>query len=115
MRSKLLLPVLLVLSVGFAWGKGKKNNTIINLEQDLGIGDMGNTASETAEANEVKQPFTWTSAGDVLKYEIIIDRFDEGAEHYLPFYYHETNEEETESCIIYIDPILPVEIGRAHV
>ncbi|WP_407426464.1 hypothetical protein [Treponema sp.] len=62
---------------------------------------------ETEETNELKQPFSWSSAGDVLKYEIIIDRFDEKTNDFLPYYFHETTEEESEACLIYINPILP--------
>lgn len=83
-----------------------------SLDLNFGIGDIGNAQSDTAEANEVKQPFSWTSAGDVLKYEIIIERFDESAGKYIPYYFHETSEEETEKCLIYIEPLLPV--GKYH-
>ena len=121
MRSKMMLKFAVIaltftisISDSWAWGK-KKQNFTIGLEQDFGIGDIGNSQSDTAQANEVRQPFSWVSAGDVLKYEIIIERFDEGAEHYLPYYFHETNEEETKSCIIYIDPVLPVGQYRSEI
>ncbi|MBR0496317.1 MAG: hypothetical protein IJJ71_09105 [Treponema sp.] len=111
-----VIVLIFTISIPFSWAWGKKKqNFTIGLEQDFGIGDIGNSQSDTAQANEVKQPFSWVSAGDVLKYEIIIERFDEGAEHYLPYFFHETNEEETKSCIIYIDPVLPVGQYRSEI
>ncbi len=107
MLSKKVFGLIALLFTAFAWGESS------------GIGDVaqtqGDPLSDTALANKVRQPFTWSSAGDVLKYEIIIDRFDEGAEHYLPYYYHETNEEETQACLVYIDPILPVGQYRSEI
>lgn len=70
--------------------------------------DTVNIQDEISKANKIKQPFTWTSAGDVLKYEIIIKKKDEATGNYLPYFTHETNDEETEKCIIYIEPLLPV-------
>lgn len=87
--------------------------------ENTGIGNIpesqGDPLNDTAAANKVRQPFSWSSAGDVLKYEIIIDRFDEGTESYLPYYYHETNEEETQACLVYIDPLLPVGQYRSEI
>ena len=68
---------------------------------------QGAAQAETAEANELRQPFSWESAGDALKYEITIRKYDEKTKKYIDCYTHETNEEETASCLIYIDPILP--------
>lgn len=59
------------------------------------------------EENELKQPFSFESAGEALKYEIIIRRFDEKSNSYKDYYFHTTNEEETENCFFYIEPLLP--------
>ncbi len=63
----------------------------------------------TIEQNKIVQPFAWENAGDVSKYEIVIQKKNEKNGKYEDYYYHETNDEETESCIIYIDP--PLEPG----
>lgn len=76
-------------------------------EADASFEDMFDfTQSEIAATNEIRQPFSWTSAGDVLKYEIIIERIGDDGQTERVFF-HETDEEENESCIIYIDPLLP--------
>ena len=48
--------------------------------------DTVNIQDEISKANKIKQPFTWTSAGDVLKYEIIIKKKDEATGNYLPYF-----------------------------
>ena len=63
--------------------------------------------SENAAENKLKQPFSWENMGDVLKYEILIERYDEKSQSYVQQFFHETTPEETEACLIYINPILP--------
>lgn len=63
--------------------------------------------SENAAENKIKQPFSWENMGDVLKYEILIERYDEKTQSYVQHFFHETTPEETEACLIYINPILP--------
>lgn len=63
--------------------------------------------SENAESNEIRQPFAWESAGDVLKYEIIIQRLDTKSGEAEDVYFHETSDEERKACLVYIEPILP--------
>lgn len=58
------------------------------------------------QPNEIRQPFTWTSAGDVLKYEILIKEIDK-KNNSREVFIHETTEEETQNCFIYIEPALP--------
>ena len=62
---------------------------------------------EIVDITEIRQPFEWDSAGDVLKYEIIIERLNEKTGAWEQCFTHETNEEETEACLVYIEPILP--------
>ncbi|MCR5218164.1 hypothetical protein [Treponema sp.] len=62
---------------------------------------------ENASANIIRQPFAWENAGDVLKYEIIIYRIDDETGKSEQVFFHETTEEENESCLIYIEPVLP--------
>ncbi len=98
--------MILIVSLGFAQKNLGEDEIVIN--QLLGFGEDGNSQSETAEKNKIVQPFSWVSAGDVLKYEIKIEKFDEAKNSFEEYFFHETNEEETENCIIYFDPPLPV-------
>ncbi len=79
----------------------------LSFEENLGIGLEGNAQSETASANKIRQPFSWENMGDVLYYEILIERYDEETDSYEQCFFHKTTEEETERCTIYLDPILP--------
>ncbi len=63
--------------------------------------------SQNAEANKIVQQFTWEDMGDVLKYEIIIEKYDSKSGNFIPAYRHETNEEETYDCAVVIEPQLP--------
>ena len=76
-------------------------------EETIGDLNLESTQEENAEANEIRQPFEWVSAGDVLKYEILIERLDEKTGQTKPVFFHETTEEENQTCRIYIEPILP--------
>lgn len=51
------------------------------------------TQSEIALTNKISQPFSWTSAGDVLKYRIEIDLIGDDGRMETVFV-HETTEEE---------------------
>ncbi|MBP5751879.1 MAG: hypothetical protein J6W60_03340, partial [Treponema sp.] len=67
---------------------------------------------EIAENNVLVQPISWEDAGEVLKYNVVIQRRSErpeanGRYSYTEVYRHETNEEETEECTVFLDPILP--------
>ncbi|MCR5062558.1 MAG: hypothetical protein K6A89_04675 [Treponema sp.] len=61
---------------------------------------------QTEIQNEIVQPFAWENAGDVLYYEILIEKFNDESEQWEEYIYHETDEEETEECVIYLNPIL---------
>ncbi|MBR6296188.1 MAG: hypothetical protein IKR40_06910 [Treponema sp.] len=78
--------------------------------------DEINTWKSNSETNKISQPFAWESAGDVLKYEIIIYSLDENTGRVLEeVYRHETTEEENETCIIYFDPNLPPGLYRSKI
>ncbi|MBQ1661364.1 MAG: hypothetical protein II054_02570, partial [Treponema sp.] len=78
--------------------------------------DEINTWKSNSETNKISQPFAWESAGDVLKYEIIIYSLDENTGRVLEeVYRHETTEEENETCIIYFDPNLPPGLYRSRI
>ncbi|MBQ9630223.1 MAG: hypothetical protein IJR49_01385, partial [Treponema sp.] len=62
--------------------------------------------SESRQENVLRQPLAWESMGDITKYEILIERFDEEKNRYVRHLLHITNEEETQRCKIYISPIL---------
>ncbi|MBE6354908.1 hypothetical protein [Treponema sp.] len=103
MRSKFFFLVTAAFFCCFNfYGQSKTENGA----QDNLTGESDDIRSENAGANEIRQPFAWTSAGDVLKYQVIIDRInsDGSAEQ---VFFHETDEEETEACKIYIEPVLP--------
>ena len=68
---------------------------------------LSGTQSENAAENKIIQPFEWESAGDVLKYEIKISEIDEKTGLKNQVYFHETTEEENETCLIYLEPLLP--------
>jgi len=75
-----------------------------------------NARDETSENNQIRQPFAWENAGDVLKYEIKIDRLDEETGEFIEeAFFHETSEEECETCSIYIDPPLPPGKYRSYI
>lgn len=69
----------------------------------------------TENANIIRQPFIWESAGDVLKYEIIITRKNEKTGLWEEYYSHETDEEESENCLVYIEPTLPPGVYRSQI
>lgn len=102
---KLILPfmALTALSLNPLYAKKKPKPQIYDIPADM----TENAQDATAETNQIMQPFSWVSAGDVLKYEIKIEQFNILTNRYEPYYEHETNEEETERCIIYIEPTLP--------
>ena len=104
MIKKVLCASLILLTLGTSlWAKKKKKVQII----DLPLPTTENAQNATSEANEIRQPFSWDSAGDVLKYEITIEQFSIIHNNWIKYYEHETNDEETQNCIIYIEPTLP--------
>ena len=102
--KKLLLPLaaLTALSINPLYAKKKKPQII-----DLPVPTTENAQDATAQANQIRQPFSWESAGDVLKYAIKIEQFNMLSNKWETYFEHETNEEETQACIIYIEPTLP--------
>ncbi|WP_027729348.1 hypothetical protein [Treponema sp. C6A8] len=104
-NRKVLCASLIMLSLcASGWAKKKKQPQII----DIPVPTTDNAQDATAEANQIRQPFSWDSAGDVLKYEITIEQFSIIHNNWIKYYEHETNDEETQNCIIYIEPTLPV-------
>lgn len=104
MIKKVLCASLIILSLcPAAFAKKKKKVQII----DLPLPTTENAQDATSEANEIRQPFSWDSAGDVLKYEITIEQFSIIHNNWIKYFEHETNDEETQNCIIYIEPTLP--------
>lgn len=104
MIKKVLCASLILLTLGTSlWAKKKKKVQII----DLPLPTTENAQDATSEANQIRQPFSWDSAGDVLKYEITIEQFSIIHNNWIKYYEHETNDEETQNCIIYIEPTLP--------
>ena len=104
MIKKVLCASLILLTLGTSlWAKKKKKTPII----DIPVPTTDNAQDATAEANEIRQPFSWDSAGDVLKYEITIEQFSIIHNNWIKYFEHETNDEETQNCIIYIEPTLP--------
>lgn len=95
----------LVLPV-FAFGKEKKSVKELTLESAW---------ESNAELNRICQPFTWESAGDVLKYVITIEKLDDENNITKEVFSHETNEEETANCLIHIEPPLPPGKYRSHI
>ncbi len=77
--------------------------------------DLEQARNENAQANEIRQPFAWDSAGDVLKYEIKIEQIDEETGKAHEVFFHETTEEESQACLIYIDPVLPPGKYRSYI
>lgn len=71
--------------------------------------------NENAINNKISQPFAWDSAGDVLKYQIKIDKIDEETGKAEEVFFHETTDEEREACFIYIDPVLPPGKYRSYI
>lgn len=104
MIKKVLCTSLIILSLcPAAFAKKKKKVQII----DLPLPTTENAQDATSEANEIRQPFSWDSAGDVLKYEITIEQYSILHNGWMKYFEHETNDEETQNCIIYIEPTLP--------
>ena len=99
-KRSCFLPAFLILlicgEVGFA-----------QTEEADSIAAYSSTQSENAESNTIRQPFSWESAGDVLKYEILIEHWNEETQVWETSYTHETNDDETEDCLVYIEPVLP--------
>ena len=65
--------------------------------------------------NLLRQPFSWQSSGDVMKYLITISQKNPLTGTYVSYFTHETDEAETKSCFIYIDPMLPPGQYRAEI
>ena len=104
MNKKVLCASLILLSLcSNIWAKKKKKTQII----DIPVPTTDNAQDATSEANQIRQPFSWDSAGDVLKYEITIEQFSIIHNNWIKYYEHETNDEETQNCIVYIEPTLP--------
>ena len=109
MRSKSFLLMILLLAFYFelsaqAQKQGLGDN--LHMAESDSAASLSDTQNENATANEIRQPFSWVSAGDVSKYEIIIERLnDDGSSK--PVYFHATTEEETQACLVHIDPVLP--------
>lgn len=85
------------------------NNKIFSQEknQELSLTEENLSArDENALANKIRQPFAWESAGDVLKYQIEIYKIEEKTLKEKEVFSYETNEEESENCLIYIEPPL---------
>lgn len=72
---------------------------------------LGGENSDAYQANllnnEIKQPFSWESAGDVSQYEIIIERPTNRVGRYEKVFAYTTTREEAAKRLIYIDPPLP--------
>lgn len=75
-------------------------------EEPRPTGRADSPRERTAAANALVQPFEWEGGGDVLYYEIVIER-SAGAGKWSEVWRHETTEEETESRLVLIDPLLP--------
>ncbi len=65
--------------------------------------------------NQLRQPFSWQNCGDVMKYLITISQKNPLTGTYVSYFIHETDEAETKSCFIYIDPMLPPGEYRAEI
>ena len=103
MHSKFFLFMIIMLIFSFKiTGQG---NTSDHAELDS-ASLLSGTQSENAAENKITQPFEWESAGDVLKYEIKIYKIDEKTGLKNQVYFHETTEEENETCLIYLEPLL---------
>lgn len=102
-RGKLFLQVLMIFIF--------LNPFVLNAQESEAVEEtVSRTQEETEEANEIRQPFKWNSAGDVSKYKIIIRHKVPETQKWEICYEHETDESETEKCLIYFDP--PLEEGR---
>jgi len=123
MQSKKLLILLVVLALSSNVFSQETNNIGVsedlnsdsNQEQDLGTLSLEQARKENSENNEIRQPFAWESAGDVLKYKIKIDRIDEESGQTEEVFLHETTEDENQACLIYIDPVLPPGKYRSYI
>ncbi len=87
----------------------------LSADKALEIATEGTAQSETARENKIRQPFSWENMGDVLKYEILIEMWNKETGDFEECYSHETDENETEICTVYIDPVLPVGKYRSTV
>lgn len=96
--KKSFIPIFFIFSC-FVFAQNADESDEILFESEI--------TKENAQENKILQPFEWTSAGEVLKYEIIIEQFDKASQKYVKCYSHETNEEENKSCRIFIEPPLP--------
>lgn len=76
---------------------------------------LDDAKESNSELNEICQPLSWESAGDVSKYEITIEKLDEETGNAKQVYFHETNEDETQKCLIHIEPVLPPGKYRFHI
>ncbi len=65
--------------------------------------------------NELRQPFRWKSAGEAFQYQITISTRNALTGLWEQCYYHETDREETDSCLIYIEPLLSPGNYRAEI
>lgn len=76
---------------------------------------LDDAKESNSELNEICQPLSWESAGDVSKYEITIEKLDEETGNATQVYFHETNEDETQKCLIHIEPVLSPGKYRFHI
>lgn len=90
-----------------------KEESLSNAPKETLLNSIANN-SETSDAyqenlinNEIRQPFSWQSAGDVSAYDVIIERTTNRVGRYETVYSHTTNREETKNCLLYIEPPLP--------
>ena len=73
-----------------------------NVAAQIHVGDFSGEFD-----NQLRQPFSWQSSGEVMKYLITISQKNPLTGTYISYFTHETDEAETKSCFIYIDPMLP--------
>jgi hypothetical protein len=71
--------------------------------------------SDDLPENLLRQPLSWKSSGEALKYHITIFQKDVLSGLYEQCYYHETDRTETDACLIYIEPTLPPGNYRAEI
>lgn len=123
LKFLIFISFILVFSFNTYAAKGKKkknknnnNNYVVYDENDeesiLDIDDpelqMSSLSGQkqTEINNDIVQPFAWEDAGDVLYYDILIEKLNENTGVWEEYYTHQTDEVETERCIIYLNPPL---------
>ncbi|MBQ9494405.1 MAG: hypothetical protein IJR50_02055 [Treponema sp.] len=102
--KRILYSILLMVSLCV---QGIAQHSPETVQENDTAGSAIDAYNQTAAANELVQPFSWESAGDVLKYEILIEQYDEKSRRFVDYVSHVTTEEETAQCLVYFDPILP--------